>query len=372
MAGLYIHIPFCRKACVYCDFHFSTTLKSQGDLVKSILKEIEIRSDFLGEPLESIYFGGGTPSLLSFDELEAILLQIKRNFQVSEHCEITLEANPDDLTRETLENIKLLGVNRLSIGVQSFQESDLEYMGRVHTKEQAISAVTIAQEIGFDNISIDLIFGTPGSNDSKLRENIDYTLKLNVQHVSAYSLTVEPNTILHHNILRKKTIGPSDENVARQFLLVHDRLTLNGFEHYEISNYALEGYQSKHNSNYWKGVPYLGIGPSAHSFNGQSRMWNVANNARYIKNINSGSVAYQEERLRDKDKINEYIMLSLRSYGIELAFYERQFGLPKEGLLDKAKDFLENGTLSLNNDVMSLTKEGMLYSDAISAELFED
>ncbi len=284
MAGIYLHIPFCRQACHYCNFHFSTSLKGKNDFVGALLKEMRLRKDYIGgEPVETIYFGGGTPSLLEAGELEAIMEGLRMHFVIDPGAEITLEANPDDIEGIRLEAWRVAGINRLSIGIQSFFEADLQWMNRAHNAVQAGECIRMAQEEGFRNISIDLIYGGPTLPDSHWMENVDRAIALQIPHLSCYALTVEPRTALDKMIQQHKKQDVSPDDQARQLLLLMDWMKQSGYEHYEISNFALPGHRSRHNSAYWQGKTYLGLGPSAHSYNGVSREWNVANNALYIK-----------------------------------------------------------------------------------------
>ena len=314
MAGIYIHIPFCKKACHYCDFHFSTSLRYKNELISHLLKEIELRKDYLqGETIDTIYFGGGTPSLLSQREVTLLLENVYKYFEVSKSVECTLEANPDDLSLEKIIEWKEAGINRLSIGVQSFFEEDLLYMNRSHEAIQAEKCIPLVREGGIENFSIDLIFGYPLLTDQKWKQNIETALQYHVPHLSCYAMTLEPKTALASFIKNQKTQPINNEQSASQFEYLMNRLEAEGYEHYEISNYALPGNRAVHNSNYWKGVSYLGVGPSAHSFCGSSRQWNAANNMKYIKSLDAGIIPFETEKLTDTQRLNEHIMTSLRT-----------------------------------------------------------
>jgi oxygen-independent coproporphyrinogen-3 oxidase len=372
MAGIYLHIPFCRQACHYCNFHFSTSLKQKNEFVEALLKEIQLQSTYLpSEPVNTIYFGGGTPSLLSIDELTSILQTLRQTFTVAADAEITLEANPDDIVEEKLMDWKQAGINRLSIGVQSFFEEDLRWMNRAHTAQQAIDNLQLARKY-FNNITIDLIYGTPTLPDDKWQHNVQQAISLGITHLSCYALTVEPGTALAHMINKHKTTDVNSEDQARQFLQLMHWMQEAGYEHYEISNFALPGMRSRHNSSYWQGASYLGLGPSAHSFNGESRQWNVANNALYIKSLKEDKVPFEIEHLTSTQRLNEYIMTSLRTMeGLNLEYVTSKFGeTAASKLIQEAKQFIETGKMQLNNDYLQLTKEGRLFADGIAAELF--
>ena len=374
MAGIYLHIPFCRQACHYCNFHFSTSLKLKNEFVDALLKEIELQKNYLpagAEPVNTIYFGGGTPSLLTSEELSAMLQSLRKHFSVAADAEVTLEANPDDLTEEKLLDWKKLGVNRLSIGVQSFFEDDLRWMNRAHTAQQAIDNLQLARQY-FNNITIDLIYGTPTLPDDNWRHNVQQAIALGITHISCYALTVEPGTALASMITKHKVTDVNTEDQARQFLLLMQWMQEAGYEHYEISNFALPGKRSRHNSSYWQGAAYLGLGPSAHSFNGDSRQWNVANNALYIQSLKAGNVPFEIENLTNTQRLNEYIMTSLRTMeGLDVQWVIDHFGEQAASQLQQeSKQFIETGKMQLHNGRLQLTKEGKLFADGIAAELF--
>lgn len=372
MAGIYIHIPFCRQACHYCDFHFSTSLKYRDEMVQALVKEIALQKHYLNsETIHTIYFGGGTPSLLKAAEIDQLIDTISNLNTVAADAEITLEANPDDLHREAVQALRRTPVNRFSIGIQSFFDNDLQWMNRAHRANEAEASVKRAQDAGFENITADLIYGYPLLTDTKWKHNIDTMLALEIPHISAYSLTVEPRTALARFIKTKKQQPVSDKQSADQFVLLMDTLQQKGFEHYEISNFARPGNYSRHNTNYWRGVKYLGIGPSAHSFNGDTRQWNIANNARYLAGLADGNIPAETEALTEENHLNEYIMTSLRTmWGLDLQKLESIAAGTKPILLKEATSFLEKGWLLRNADTLTLTQEGKLYADHVAGGLF--
>jgi oxygen-independent coproporphyrinogen-3 oxidase len=373
MAGIYIHIPFCRKACTYCDFHYSTTWKEKNQLIDLISKEIEIQRHYLNnEPINTIYFGGGTPSILSNIEINKIIDQINGVHSIASDAEITLEANPDDLSVDNLKLLKQTPINRLSVGIQSFYDEDLKWMNRTHNAQEAYNGIQNAQNTGFENITCDLIYGYPLLDDNKWANNIDKLLTLGIPHISSYSMTIEPNTALDKFIKKGKQI-PMDENQSiRQFQYLMQRLAKNGFIHYEISNFSKKDFMSRHNTNYWLGEKYLGIGPSAHSFNGDSRQWNVSNNNLYIAELSLGSIPFTMENLTKEQQFNEYIMTSIRTiWGISLPTVKSKFNTTfKNSLLKQAQPFLNKKWISLENNTLKLTNEGKIFADLISSELF--
>jgi len=370
--ALYIHIPFCKQACHYCDFHFSTSVKKKGELVDMLCKELVIRKKELPDNvIETIYFGGGTPSLLSAEELKQIFDTIHSNFQVSDDAEITLEANPDDLSIEKLEVLKVSGINRLSIGVQSFFEEDLKLMNRAHNAREALGSIQMAKKY-FDNISIDLIYGIPGMTEERWRENLRIALDLELPHFSCYALTVEPNTALK-KFIEKGVIKPVDDEAAKaHFEILVETLLNAGFVHYEFSNFGKPGYFSRNNTAYWFGKPYLGIGPSAHSFDGNSRKWNISNNSLYIKALQKDKLSMQEEKLSEVDKYNEYVMTRLRTmWGVSPDEVEEKFGLKyKKYLMEQAGPYLEKDLMILKNENLHITDNGKFLGDGISSDLF--
>jgi oxygen-independent coproporphyrinogen III oxidase len=373
MAGIYLHIPFCKQACYYCNFHFSTSLKQKNGFLEALLKEMALQHAYLqGEMVETIYFGGGTPSLLTAAELQRIMTALYGYFTIDKAAEITLEANPDDITDEQLANWKAAGINRLSIGVQSFFGEDLQLMNRAHNAQQAIDCITRAQAAGFTNLTIDLIYGSPTLTDEKWKQNVQRAIDLQIPHLSCYALTVEPGTALQHLISKNKAPAVSSDDQARQFLLLMDWLRAAGYEHYEISNFALPGKRSRHNSAYWQGKHYLGLGPSAHSFNGVSRQWNVSNNARYIASLADGTVPFEKEDLTGTQQVNEYIMTSLRTIeGMDLQHIQQLAGAQASRSLQQSSSrYIQQQLIRQEENRLILTEEGKLFADKIAAELF--
>lgn len=372
MSGIYIHIPFCRQACSYCDFHFSTSLHNKERLVESICQEIVLRSQYLHcHSLESIYFGGGTPSLLTQKELDTILATIAKFFSWNKDTEITLEANPDDISIKTLVDFRDIGINRLSIGIQSFFDQDLAFMHRVHTASMARKSIDIVIDAGYNNYTIDLIYGAPTTTDVMWIDNIMLLLEYGVPHISAYALTVEPKTLLSHQI-NKKIIAELDQEKARsQMNIIIEMLTNAGYTHYEISNFALKGREAIHNANYWRGKPYLGIGPSAHSFNGIERSWNISNNTRYMDTIRRGDLPLETERLREEDQYNELILTKLRTiWGVTDEDVAR-FSKPIQSyFIEQIPDLVSKGLVVKNQSTYMLTHEGKFYADEVARYLF--
>jgi len=371
MSGIYIHIPFCKQACHYCDFHFSTSTKKKGQLVEMLGRELELRKNEIPGPIQTIYFGGGTPSLLSAEELESIFLSIHQNFEVSNSAEITLEANPDDLSEEVLKVLNDSPVNRLSIGVQSFFEADLKLMNRAHNTTEALESLKLAKRY-FDNISIDLIYGIPGQSDKQWIENLEIALELDIPHISSYALTVEPKTALETFIKKGKIQPVTDEKFRKHFDILVRKLTNAGFEHYEFSNYGKPSFHSENNMAYWLGKPYLGIGPSAHSYDGKNRSWNVANNALYISALAENKIPQQQEVLSLTDSYNEYIMTRLRTkFGVNSEDIHRNFGkLYEQHFIMEVQVFLENGQIEKRDSEFHISEKGKFLSDGIAAELF--
>ncbi|MBL0008107.1 MAG: radical SAM family heme chaperone HemW [Saprospiraceae bacterium] len=320
MAGIYIHIPFCRKACHYCNFHFSTSFKTKEEMIGAMVVEIAMQAAYLdGQEIETIYFGGGTPSSLPIEDIKLLLDAIRDVHQIADDAEITLEANPDDIHAESVTQWKEAGINRLSIGIQAFQDDLLAAWNRSHNAEQATTAIAIAQQAGIDNITADLIYGGPGLSDEDWVSNMQRLIDAGIPHISSYALTVESGTALHHQIEKGKSMIPDDDQANRQYAILQDMLTANGILQYEISNFALPGFESRHNGSYWSGAHYLGIGPSAHSYNGVSRQWNVSNNVRYIQSIGSGVIPSEMEILTEVQRFNELVMTGLRtSKGIDM------------------------------------------------------
>jgi oxygen-independent coproporphyrinogen III oxidase len=392
MAGIYLHIPFCRQACHYCNFHFSTSLNRKNDFIIALLKEMELQKQYIGgETVDTVYFGGGTPSLLEPGELERIMEGLNAHFTITPGAEITMEANPDDIggrpasanasdsahdpvpAAEKLRAWQRAGINRLSIGVQSFFEEDLRWMNRAHDAGQAFASLRLAQDQGFDNISIDLIYGGPTLPDDRWEQNVEQAVRMSIPHLSCYALTVEPATALDKMIRGKKVAAVNPDAQARQFLSLMDWLATAGYDHYEISNFALPGKRSRHNSSYWQAKAYLGLGPSAHSFDGGSRQWNVANNARYIDSLLGGKVPFEKEELSPLQQLNEYIMISLRTgEGCNLDMVGKRFGEDAaRDLRKKAERYIQQGKIKeLNSLCLALTREGKLLADGIAADLF--
>lgn len=373
MAGIYIHIPFCKQACHYCDFHFSTSLKKSDEMVLALAKEIILRKDeFKDEIVETIYFGGGTPSILSSLDLNHLIDEIYANYKVSDNPEITIEANPDDLTPERIVELAKSPVNRLSIGVQSFFEEDLKLMNRAHNANEAKKCLELAVQY-LDNISVDLIYGIPGLTNEKWIKNIQVLLDLNISHISSYALTVEHKTALE-KMIQKGEIPALDDGVAHeQFLMLVDKLEANGFVHYELSNFGKSNYFSRNNSAYWLGKKYIGIGPSAHSYDGINRSWNVSNNSLYIKSMQENKLPSEVETLSIIDRYNEYVMTGLRTvWGVSLERIEKEFGKEYlEYLLQNAQRFLDDEKLILESDILKTTKKGKFFCDGIASDLFK-
>ena len=373
MSGIYIHIPFCKKACHYCDFHFSTSSQNKAAIVNALCYEIELRKDYLEDRnISTLYFGGGTPSLLSNDELKNIIGAVTRHFNLDAKAEITLEANPDDLNSIKLLELKKAGINRLSIGIQSFFDEDLILMNRGHNSEQAIKSVKEAQNAGFENISIDLIYGLPNLSNERWLQNLEKAFKLEVPHLSAYNLTVERKTALADMVKKQKVSMPPESVVIEQFNILTDLAQKNGFIHYEISNFCKEDMYSKHNSSYWKNAQYMGIGPSAHSYNGAARRWNIANNSLYLRNSDKNASWFEEEILTEEDKYNEYIMTRLRTiWGIDLGVVKKTFGEKRlDHLLRLTQNYISSGHILHKEETIILTQKGKLLADKIASDFF--
>ena len=371
MAGIYIHIPFCKKACHYCNFHFSTSLKYKTDMVRAISKEIALQKHYLNtKDLQSIYFGGGTPSLLEKDDLGQIFSSISQHFNFNSDTEITLEANPDDLTKEKLYALAKTPINRLSIGIQSFDDGDLLFFNRAHNSKEAINSINYAISEGFNNITADLIYGSPSSSVSKIIKNVSMLLDLGITHISAYALTVEEKTALHHFVQKGKVQAPSEIEASNQYDLIIDLLKENEFLHYEISNFAKDGHLAVHNTNYWKDIPYLGIGPSAHSFDGKTRQWNISHNPKYLQAIKENKIPAEKETLTTEEKYNEYVMTSLRT----------MWGCDEKRLLYFGQEYLQyfkDNVVLLNTEWISksgscwiLSQKGNHFADGIAMKLF--
>ena len=386
MSGIYIHIPFCKQACHYCDFHFSTSMKKKDEMILALAKEIEMRKNELLdcarsdiEIIETIYFGGGTPSILEVSDIKLLIDTVYKHYKVSKNPEITIEANPDDLspnlsfrgTRNLFEEYKAIGVNRLSIGIQSFFEDDLKLMNRAHNSAEAKECLALATHY-FDNISVDLIYGIPNMSNEKWLQNIETALSFNIPHISSYALTVEPKTALHTFIKKGIIAQPDDEVAQEHFQILVDKLTENDFIHYELSNFGKENYFSKNNSSYWLGNKYIGIGPSAHSYNVDSRSWNVSNNSLYIKSISENKLPSETEKLTQTDRYNEYVMTGLRTiWGISLDRIETEFGKTYLDYLNQqAAKYIEDHLLFVDENILRTTKKGKFLSDGIASDLF--
>lgn len=373
MAGLYIHIPFCKKACTYCDFHFSTSLAKKDEMVHAIIQEIKLQKDYLSQKkLSSIYFGGGTPSLLNPIELDSIFEAIDKVFDIGTKAEITLEANPDDLSLGKLDELNQSPVNRLSIGVQSFDNKLLTLMNRSHQAKQAIDSVKLAQDKGLENITIDMIYGLPGQGTVDWEQELSRAVALETPHISSYALTVEPKTVLYHQVKKGTVVLPSESELEEQFKLLQSVLGNNGFEQYEVSNFAKKGFRAKHNSSYWSAESYLGIGPSSHSFNGTSRQWNVSNNPIYIKSLSQNKVPCEVEFLELNDQFNELVMTALRKVeGIDLDNVKESLGSEfYDHLLEEAKPEIQSGRLILEDNKLYIPQSQRFFSDGIASSLF--
>lgn len=373
MAGIYLHIPFCKKACHYCDFHFSTSRQQEEPVIAAMHREIMLRKDFLSSPVNTIYFGGGTPSLLPSETIARLLNTVHHYFTISQEAEITLEANPDDISPARALAWKQAGINRISLGIQSFRNEWLHWMNRAHHAEQSVQAIKDLQEAGFNNISIDLIFGMPEQTLEAWKEEIQTALQFGIPHLSCYALTPEPKTALWHMIESGKTLEIDSDQQARMFLVLMEQLEQAGYEHYEISNFALPGNRSRHNSAYWKRIPYLGIGPSAHSYNGEERMWNIKNNSLYETAIKEGRLPLNVEKLSPAEHWNEYIMIAMRTReGIDLNEVENRWGKKEvDQLMHDAKSNMERHLLQLEVNHLQLTREGKLLADQIAANFFK-
>ncbi len=371
MAGIYIHIPFCKKACNYCNFYFSTSLGNKDRYIDALLHEIELSKDYLqGEPIKTLYFGGGTPSHLPVNDLLIIAEKLDSVFGCNNLEEFTLEANPDDLTSEKLKELKKLqqlGLNRFSIGIQSFFDEDLKYMNRAHNSEEALAAVKSVQDSGFEDITIDLIYGTPTMDDERWHRNLETAFSLSVQHISSYALTVEPQTTLERKIKKGVRLPVNEQHSAKQFDVLMTEMKRNGYEQYEISNFAKREKYARHNTSYWLGKKYLGLGPSAHSYNGVARRWNVANNINYIISLEKGVLNFEEELLTEHQRINERIMTGLRTmWGVNL----REFARDKMDIIMTNLKAVDTNCYQLHADVLTLTHDGKFFADAIAAQLF--
>lgn len=373
MAGIYLHIPFCRQACYYCDFHFSTYHLLIPAMIKAISTELRIRKDYLGgASIETIYFGGGTPSLLQTGDLQALLEIIAHLYPVHDDCEITLEANPDDLNKNKLTELKSLGINRLSIGIQSFNDEILAYLHRVHRSHDARQAFLNARETGFDNINLDLIYAIRNDYMGTLKDDLKEFLELMPEHISAYSLTIEPRTVFGRWLDKHKMSEVPDHETAEQFEYISSLLGMHDYDHYEISNYARNGHISRHNTHYWQGIPYLGIGPSAHSYNLEHRQYNISNNSSYIRSLENRKIPSTMDYLSISDRINERIMTGLRTkWGCDLTGIKNEFGLDMlEINRDYIRELVDDEMIILSDGIMKLSRKGKLFADKIASNLF--
>ncbi|MFC3878969.1 radical SAM family heme chaperone HemW [Algoriphagus namhaensis] len=374
LAGIYIHIPFCKQACHYCDFHFSTQLSGAESMVIAICKELELRKNYLaGQTIETVYFGGGSPSILSPQQIDLILASIVKHYNC-QWKEVTLEANPDDLNTENLSSWKAMGIDRLSLGIQSFQPELLAFYNRAHTAEESLQAIDLARNAGFDKFNLDLIYGFPSKTHRQWEEDLSSALAMNPGHLSCYALTVEPKTALGNWTAKGKFEEPSEDFVAEEFEILQSMTEAKGYVQYEISNFALEGKFSLHNSNYWKQIPYLGVGPSAHSFDGKDRGANPRNNIHYVKAIQDNRIPFEIDPLTPSEKLNEYLLTSLRTiWGADLDFVRDTFGVDigkeKSAVLEQMKQM---GWLIWKENSLSLSKSGKLLADSIAASLFID
>lgn len=371
MSGLYIHVPFCKQACHYCDFHFSTSSQGHLEMVHAMSREITLQKKFLSAPLDSVYFGGGTPSLLDQASLDILLDAVYASFSVEPTAEITLEANPDDLSKEKLVALRKSGINRLSIGIQSFDDVILRYLNRAHDSKTAYACLRNAREVGFNNISMDLIYAIPGLSPNLWKETLKVAIQFKPEHISSYGLTVEDKTVFGNWMKNGKLLAVDDENAASQFEVLMDVLTGSGYDHYEISNFCVPGLYSRHNSSYWKQMPYLGIGPSAHSYNGTSRFFNVRNNGKYVKSIGDGEVPFESELLTRENKINEYLLTGLRTrWGCNLEYLQKELG---DDMMTRSGPYLQRlldqGLMLLDQKTIRLTQKGRLLADKITADL---
>lgn len=374
MAGIYIHIPFCSQRCHYCDFHFSTRLQDKAEMLQALLKEMELQaqSSYLEETIQTVYFGGGTPGLLNGKEIELLLKQLQRFWHISPLAEITLEANPENLSLQNCMDWKTAGINRLSVGIQSIFDDELRWMNRSHDATLAKDSVANMNQAGYENFTVDFIYGGPLLTDERWEQTLTWIFQQPIHHLSCYALTVEPNTPLDNRIRNQRYEPVDPERAARQFERLMDATADNGWEHYEISNWAKNGFRSKHNSNYWNGTPYLGIGPSAHSFNGKSRQWNIADNKKYMQEIQKGMLPFRKEVLTTSQQINESIMTQLRLLeGCNLNKIEISFGGDiKSKILVRAQKHIQHQLLYFENNHLILTRKGKLFADGIAADLF--
>ena len=386
MAGIYIHIPFCKQACTYCNFHFSTSLTLKESLLAALVKEIHLatgssanlptaaftKMEEQKEQVDTLYFGGGTPSILNLADLQLLFTALKEKFVFKEGIEITLEANPDDITPQKLAQWQQAGINRLSVGIQSFLEKELVWMNRAHTAAESLQCIDNIMHAGFTNFSVDLIYGSPLLTDEDWKRHIDIVIEKNIPHISCYALTVEPMTALNKMIKQNKIATVDADRQADQFLLLMNRMQAAGYEHYEISNFAKPGRRGRHNSSYWQGKKYYGFGPAAHAFNGKKRQWNIANNALYIQSLKNNVIPFEEEVLTTTQQLNEYIMTSLRIIeGLNTGFVKDKFGEAQGNrLLLASEKWKSAGKLLVKDEIITLTQQGKLFADGIASDLF--
>lgn len=373
LSGIYIHVPYCKQQCIYCDFHFKISQKDKSEMLKSMKEEIEFKTNYLStKSIKTIYFGGGTPSILNIEEINSLINTIKNNYELREDAEITLECNPDDLTEKKILSLKEAGINRLSIGIQSFKDKDLEFMNRSHNSKEGIDCIKNAKNVGFNNITVDLIYGLPNQTSGEWEENLDILFSLDIQHISAYALTVENKTALKHLIKTGKIKALPDEKTIEQFNILQEKTKQRGFIHYEISNFGKKNFFSKHNTAYWQSKEYIGIGPSAHSFNGKSRSWNISSNKRYIDGIQHDKSFSEIEILTIEQQYNEYVFTSLRTiWGIDLDYLSERFlENITEHFLKEIVKWIEKGYIQKTNKKYTLTQKGKTYADGLSSDLF--
>ena len=372
MAGIYFHIPFCKKACHYCNFFFTTSLRFREKLVPALIQEMELRPKYIeGQTIQSIYFGGGTPSVLPASDIQLLIDAVYDRYELDRNVEITIEANPDDLTYDYLLSLKDTEINRLSIGIQSFHDDELKWMNRAHDSMEAEKSLELCRKLNFDRYSLDLIFGIPQSSDERWMENMNKALSYKPDHISCYALTVEEKTAYHKHIEQGKSIAPPDELSEKQFYQCHDFLSKNGYEHYEISNYSLEGSRSKHNSSYWSGSPYLGIGPAAHSYDGKNRGWNVSNMVKYLDGIENKELPFNEEILSDHDRYNEYIMTAVRRIeGISIPFLQENHSLFESHFQESILSIPQEYFIQ-DKDSIRLSRKGLIFADFVGSMLFK-
>jgi oxygen-independent coproporphyrinogen-3 oxidase len=373
MAGIYIHIPFCKQACLYCNFHFSTSLEYGQRMIQAILKEMEMRKQECTEEIETIYVGGGTPSLLELEQIDALLNQLYKHYTIAPTAEITLEANPDDIHPQRAKEWKSMGVNRFSIGVQSFSDQHLHWMNRAHNAAQSLTCIDLIRAVGFENFSIDLIYGTPGQSLKEWEQDLERTIELQIPHLSCYALTVEDDTPLFHLIQKGKKEKVSSDLQSEQFNMLVSLTKAAGYHHYEISNFAKPGMESKHNSSYWKSKPYLGFGPSAHSYNPPERSWNVSHNMNYMQSIENNLLPSEKEIVSERDRLNEYIMTNLRlSSGIHAKHILEHWGSDELLRIEHTlRTHLEQGKVEIIENGWRLTDLGKFFADGIASALFK-